>query len=467
MLSVVLSGIAAGGLLYTLRRANGQPSLNELAVVLGLFGATLAMPLALGDRLAVFAFHLNQMRGFGFGDQIAAWLLIASSVCLAPSIVAGYQFPLIVGLLGKGKHDVGRHVGQAYAINTLGAICGSLATGLWLLPAFGAVSLWKAEVILVSGLCLSAVAASWLLFRVETAGHTRPAISASLTTVIFAVLCLAFPEGATSVWRHVPIGYGERIKGIPNSPADLTNWIQSSRFGLLKEFEGRESHIGIMGDTELGFYVNGKSDGSAKGDAGPNIMIGILPAMLHRNPKSACVVGLGTGSTAGWLADVPGVERLDVIEFEPKVVEICRLSETANRSVLAKQQVNLQFGDAREVLLVGNNRYDVITSLPSNPYRAGVANLYTQDFYQIIRERLEPGGIFFPVDPGLRDQLRDRSARLPHIAVRLSDCAILAGRRRRHHFPLLRTERARDIGLTGQAIAGSILSRCITSRLEL
>jgi spermidine synthase len=140
--------------------------------------------------------------------------------------------------------------------------------------------------------------------------------------------------------------------------------------------------------------VNGKVDGHSRYDAGTQVMSGLLGALLHRAPRRALVVGLGTGSTAGWLADVPGVERVDVVELEPAVAEVARRCAPVNRNALANPRLRLFFGDAREHLLTTRERYDLVVSEPSNPYRAGIASLFSRDFYHAVASRLEEGGLF-------------------------------------------------------------------------
>jgi spermidine synthase len=170
--------------------------------------------------------------------------------------------------------------------------------------------------------------------------------------------------------------------------------MQTVRRTLLFDRDGRESSIALVNHDDLGLVVNGKSDGSARADAGTQVMGGMLAALLHGNATSSMVVGLGTGTTAGWLADVPGMRRVDVIELEPAIVEIARAYAPVNRNALAHPRVHVAIGDAREQLLVSRTKYDIIFSEPSNPYRAGVASLYTREFYAAVRERLAPGGLF-------------------------------------------------------------------------
>lgn len=140
--------------------------------------------------------------------------------------------------------------------------------------------------------------------------------------------------------------------------------------------------------------MNGKSDGSARADAGTQVMGGLLGALLHGNAKTAMVVGLGTGTTAGWLADVATMQRVDVVELEPAIVEVARAYAHVNRNAVAHPKVHIRIGDAREQLVVARNEYDVIFSEPSNPYRAGIASLYTREFYAAVHERLARGGVF-------------------------------------------------------------------------
>ena len=73
------------------------------------------------------------------------------------------------------------------------------------------------------------------------------------------------------------------------------------------------------------------------------------------------------------------MERVDVVELEPAILEVARYCAPVNRNVLNNPKVRMQIGDAREVLLTTKERYDIIFSEPSNPYRAGVASLFTRE----------------------------------------------------------------------------------------
>ena len=163
---------------------------------------------------------------------------------------------------------------------------------------------------------------------------------------------------------------------------------------MVWEAEGRESSVALLGSTGLAFAVNGKVDGHSRYDAGTQVMSGLLGALLHDGPRRVLVVGLGTGSTAGWLADVPGVERVDVVELEPAVAEVARRCASVNRNALANPRLRVYYADAREHLLTTRETYDLIVSEPSNPYRAGIASLFSRDFYRAVASRLREGGLF-------------------------------------------------------------------------
>ena len=112
----------------------------------------LFLPLALGDDFALLAAHLRPLGADGFGSLTLVWFAITSAAILLPALVAGFQFPLLVALLGRGQASVGEQVGQAYAFNTLGAILGSLAGGFGLLPLLGAVGAWRVMILVMAGL---------------------------------------------------------------------------------------------------------------------------------------------------------------------------------------------------------------------------------------------------------------------------------------------------------------------------
>ncbi|MGB8165866.1 MAG: hypothetical protein WCF18_00045, partial [Chthoniobacteraceae bacterium] len=141
ILAVALLGIGLGGALYAVAGARGGGTLAAFAWTCALEALAIAVPFALGDRLAVLAAHLRSLAGVGFGGNVFGWCIVIGIVVLPAALVAGYQFPLLVALLGRGGHGVASQTARAYALNTAGAIAGSLAGGFGLMPLLTAPGL--------------------------------------------------------------------------------------------------------------------------------------------------------------------------------------------------------------------------------------------------------------------------------------------------------------------------------------
>lgn len=384
VLAVALAGIAAGGALYALRR-RGEATIGAFAVTCSLEALAIIIPFALGDRIALLANVLRGLGILGFDGHIVAWVLVTGIVVFPAAVIAGIQFPILIALLGRGREGVGRQIGAAYAWNTAGAIAGSLAGGFGLMPLLSAPGTWRLVTVV---LALLGAAAMLLAFRER---QRFASIATAATAVAALVLCIG-ATGPTAVWRHSGIGAARAPE--LKSRNELRRWIHERRQTLLWDRDGRESSVALVALRDIAFIVNGKSDGSARVDAGTQVMAGLVGAISHPRPRTALVVGLGTGSTSGWLAAVPTIQRVDTVELEPIVLDVARACSAVNHDAMSSPKMHITIGDAREVLLTTDRRYDVISSEPSNPYRAGIASLFTREFYLAARSRLNGGGVF-------------------------------------------------------------------------
>ncbi|HIJ64672.1 MAG TPA: fused MFS/spermidine synthase [Candidatus Hydrogenedentes bacterium] len=387
ILSVALFGIGVGGAFYSLASQRMQATVSAFALSVGLEAGCIAVPYALGDRIGVLSDVVRGLGAMGFGGHVAGWCLVAGLVVLPAAVVSGFQFPLLIALLGKGKRHVAEQTGLAYAWNTAGAIVGSLAGGFGLLPLLTAPGTWRAVVFLLALVGGVAVALS---ARVE---RRRFRLFLSVGVIVAAVLLAILPAGPTAAWRHSGIGASRSTLDYERRNT-LRDSLHRYRRNVVWEAEGVESSVALLASDGYAFSVNGKVDGNAIGDASTQVMLGLLSALLHPEPAKSMVIGLGTGSSAGWLAQVPAMECVDVVELEPAVVEVARRCAPVNANVLDNPKVNVIIGDGREILLTAPDQYDLIVSEPSNPYRAGIASLYTREFYEGVAARLAPGGIF-------------------------------------------------------------------------
>ena len=387
ILAVALFGLGLGGIFAALFGARWRPTLSGFSVVSALQAVLLAIPFALGDRIALTTMLLRPLGSFGFYGHAVAWTIICAIVVLPAAIVSGIQFPWLISLLGQGRQQLGLQTGYAYAWNAVGAILGSLTGGFGLLPLLSAPGVWRAAV----GAMGALAAAGGVL----TIVRNRRGAWAIASSIVFTglALCLIRSNGPTSFWRHSQIGNGRlgKYHQTKNQYRDLMN---SARREIFWEKDGIESSVAMSNSDGLSFMVNGRSDGHTRGDAGTQIMLGLIPAAIHSKPERALVVGLGTGTTAGWLAAIPGIRQVDVVEVEPAIRKVAETCAPVNRNVLDNPKVNLIFEDGREFILTSGQKYDLIASEPSNPYRAGIATLFTREYYRSVASALNPGGVF-------------------------------------------------------------------------
>lgn len=421
ILAMALLGIGLGGFVYALVGQKREPTLTGFALTCALEALFMALPFAAGDRVAVLAGQLREAAGASFPGHVFAWAQICAIVVLPASLASGVQFPLLIALLGRGREDVGRHAGLAYAWNTAGAILGSLAGGFGLLPLLSAPGAWRAAVLALALLGLSAV--------VLATGASLRARAWPVAATLLALLAIVAP-GPGAPWRHGGIGVG---RGPDSDAASVEDWLRRHRRSLAWDVDGVESSVGMLNYGGLAFVVNGKVDGNARDDATLMVMNGLLGSLVHpRDAESALVIGLGTGATAGWLGALPSMRTVDVVEMEPAVLRVAAECAAVNRDVMQNHKVHHLIGDGREVLLTTPNKYDLIISEPSNPYRAGIASLFTQEFYEASAQRLTKDGLFvqwlqvYDIDPEtVHTVYATLSSVFPHVQSWLADTSDL------------------------------------------
>ena len=403
ILAIALLGIGMGGIAYGVFGLKRSASLQFFAMTCAAEAFFIAVPYALGDRIAMAAMLLRPLGTIGFHGHLVAWAALCLIVVFPAAFIAGLQFPALIALLGRGKRLVGSQTGAAYAWNTMGGLTGSLAGGFGFIPMFSAPGVWKMAVILLAA--LGAISAL-LAVRQRFANWTT-----AFAPAVFALgaIALLAATGPTAFWRHSEIGVG-RLNVSQGSPNEMRDIVQAVRRRTVWETDGVESSVALAAPGGLAFIVNGRTDGNAIGDAGTQIMCGLIGAALHPKPTKALVVGLGTGSTAGWLAAVPSMERVDVVELEPAIIKVAERCAPVNQNALQNPKLHLTIGDAREVLLTTRDKYDIIVSEPSNPYRAGVAGLFTREYYQSVNRCLRVGGMFFQWVPAY--EIDDRTMQI-------------------------------------------------------
>jgi spermidine synthase len=314
---------------------------------------------------------------FRFEDVLQREVLLVSALLLPMTIAFGAAFPFAVAMAGGDDAHVTEQIGVIYAINTLGAILGSLLAGFLLVPALGLHNTIRL-VAVVSGITALGV----LFYSARTRGRLAGFALAGLVAIAIAVAPRWDPSLLSSgVYKYAPAMRG------PSLETSLTAG------ELLSYKEGATATVAVRKLTgTISLAIDGKVDASNAGDMLTQRLLAHVPLLLHPNPKRVAIIGLGSGVTVGSALQHP-IDSATVLEISPEVVEASRFFETENHKALTDPRTRLIVGDGRTHLMLADETYDVIVSEPSNPWMAGIASLFTQEFFTGARSRLAPGGV--------------------------------------------------------------------------
>src|SRR5262245_24155261 len=301
------------------------------------------------------------------------------------TVLWGASFPLALAAAALKGEDPGRLSGEIYAANTAGAVAGALAFSLVLIPEWGTRG---SQQLLIGLAALGAVAAAIPVIRIPTSRSMG--IAALVTAVGLAV-------GLASTIVDVPwevIAYGRRIAPILRA-ADLYPALNQSPKVLFRG-EGINSSVVILERSgQRHFYVSGKAEAStAPADMRLERMMGHIPALIHPAPRSVLTVGFGAGVTAGSFVPYPGVERLVICELEPFIPPASdEFFAPQNNAVLRDPRTQVVYDDARHFIFTTKEKFDVVTTDPIHPWVKGTSTLYSKEYYELVKEHLNPGGV--------------------------------------------------------------------------
>lgn len=352
-----------------------------IEVLIGLF-AWGVVPLF--GRLPLWLVFLFRPRSYW--GWMGIEFLVGLGLIFLPTFLMGGLFPLVSRLFQEERGGVGVAVGGVYSWNTVGAILGSFVCGFVLIGSLGLRdSLVLASVLslLIGGIFILGERVN-LLYRVSGLGGVL-------------VLVLGFiwfrPGWEPEVISSGPYIYYKGYTDIESVP-ELKDYLKSELKTLYHK-EGVEATVSVFkvaSQKTLALRINGKTDASTSSDMTTQIFTGHLPALLHQAPKKAMVIGLASGITLGSLLTHP-IEKVDCLEISPEVVEASKFFDAVSGRPLKDPRTNLIVNDGRFHLAHTKERYDVIISEPSNPWIGGMGLLFTKEFFEQARARLEPDGI--------------------------------------------------------------------------
>lgn len=315
-----------------------------------------------------------------------------SAVCflvmIVPTVCLGMTLPVVSRIATANVSDTGRSVGVVFSVNTLGTVFGTILTGFLLLPALGLARTLALGNAL--NLCLGAA----ILLRNRRELFPRIVAPASVAGVLLVVF--AAGQLLDHRWqRTFSMGHWRWT-----SPPQSYSAFKAMLGGAFTSFyrDGADASVAIQEIrtptvTNLILSVNGKSDASTAADMATQMMLGHVPALLHANPRDVLIVGLGSGVTAGSLLQHPDIENVEVVEMSPDVIRAAGYFRDHNHDALNNPRLKLIHEDAKAHLLTAGRKYDLIVSEPSNPWMAGVAGVFTREYFESCRQHLNEDGL--------------------------------------------------------------------------
>lgn len=393
VLGVVLVGIAAGSRVFSVFEDKfGALKIlffSQFTTLIWLFAS---IPLL--DRSVFLQMTLFSGIDAGFVSFQIANVAVAAVYAGIPALGFGASYPAAMKLLADDPSRTGSKIGFWSAINLAGSTFGPLAVTFILLPAIGSQ---KTFTVMAAGVAVS-------LWMTAMAAGPRAAggrwmWSSAATGVVltiglwhttwdiryFHAQVGSVPEWAKRLWNENKFReHCEKVK------------ILYFREGA----NGTVSVVHVLNQPDeyrnnASLMINGKVDASNNdADMVTQSLLAHLPMLFKPNARTALNVGLGSGVTAAALAMYP-LGRITAVEISPDVAAAARIFfSKENRDVFNQEKVHLVIEDGRRFLAVRPDTYDLIVSEPSNAWLSGVSNLFTREYFSLVRRRLSPGGLF-------------------------------------------------------------------------
>lgn len=390
VLSAFLLGIALGSALFA-------RAVDRTAHPLRAFGA---LQIALALLVVAQLFAVPRLPGLFLGlildarvslpFYVAAQALVVAILVVPPCLIFGALFPLSARLLDDG--DPAEATGRAYLFNTAGTILGSLATGFVLIPRLG-----SRAALVVGALAPLAIGVA-LIVAARGATLRARALAAAFGLAALALLAAAPAWDlrllTAGIFRPAAAGM---IAAATDARLSATERIATAAHAdsILFLREGINATVSLQKSPATGnlyLKIGGKTDASLL-DRETQVLLGHLPMFFAGDAPRALVIGHGSGMTlAAVLAH--GAARATVVELEEAVLDASRAFHAPGDEPLDDPRTSVAIEDGRTFLAAARERYDVVISEPSNPWLAGTNNLFTRDFYEIVRARLTAEGVF-------------------------------------------------------------------------
>jgi spermidine synthase len=371
MLTTFLFGIALGGIVISVvydRIKNELRWLAALNILTGLSGfATIAI---VANTAAVRSFFHRTFilaLGGGFWSGNVLKFLLAFSIMLVPTVFLGMAFPLICKIYTRNIKELGGSIGTVYAVNTFGAVFGSLGAGFAMIPFLGIVR----SIVVVAGIGLI------LGLALLLAGNRRVTVWLCAEGALVAGLCAAFFTISPDLLSKIYTG------SLPDS--EMVYYYEGkSGTVTVQKYSDDIRYIAVnatdVAGTEFALRTTQKFQAHA-------------PMLVHGHAKKVLQIGFGSGETCHVLSLYP-VERIDLAEIDPNIIKTSeRFFDDINHGITKHPKFHPIIMDGKNYASLTDEKYDVILNDSTYPHKAGSASLYTRDHFMACRQRLNEGGV--------------------------------------------------------------------------
>jgi spermidine synthase len=400
MLAVVLAGIAVGGLAAAQLFQRDERAYRWLRHVTAASAALVVLTYWGYDLFSVYR-DLQD-------TKIVVFIGLATFLMFPVAFLSGVAFTMVNRAIKDDFESSARTTGIATFFNTIGAMFGSLVAGFILLPMFG----MESSFFLIAAIyCLVA-------FVVPLYEQTsRLTMLWGRGAVAVAVACLVlFPFGLMQKTH-----FGAQLAWLPG------HTLIDAREGLVETV--RYYRRDLFEQPKYYRLVTNGHSMSATSTASQRYMklYVYLPLAIKADIQDALLISFGVGSTAKALTDSRGLQNIDIVDISEDILEMSKIVYPGDENPLQDERVRVHVEDGRFFLNSTSKRYDLITSEPPPPMIAGVVNLYSEEYFTLIRERLNPGGYASYWLPAVQLKPINTLAIIKAFCNAFEDCSLWSG----------------------------------------
>lgn len=377
MVAAFIFGLAVGSLVSrSLLKRDALVMLGLAQVLMGVFALSTVYTHTLFFDFMNASNLIFRETHAGYWGWSGVKLFVSVLWMVPTSFFAGMTLPFLTFIISKATRSE-TPVGKVYGFNTFGAILGSILAGLILIPALQLK--WSLGIAAIVDILIGAA----LLLFYRPAWRSKVMVWAVLIAFILPIAIVEFDSHmvTSGVFRgHKTYQRWEKV------------WVANGKTATIS-FHESPIHQYIK--------TNGKPDASIRkdrtkpveGDELTQAATAFIPMATRNQPYDAGMVGFGSGMSAYYLLTDPLLRRLDVVEIEKEMLNLAARFRPINARGIDDPRVNLYVDDARTFFHTHGQKYDVLVSVPSNPWVSGVSSLFSKEFYHHIRRYLKPGGV--------------------------------------------------------------------------